>query len=555
MKKILLLLLIIGHSAFAQTPKPIKSRVDKVIVFNRGAQLFATEKVALPAGTTDLVFENVSPQLLEASLQAGAGGGAVVMDVRYHLQYAIVEKKPSDPALKKFEKDLKGVLDSLTDIGFTMKGLQNQINNLATERNVLLNNRLMKGELQRDSLIIFQQSIEFLRQRLDNINTAMLKLEREQYRWSELRDGLQQRQATLQTLISGNYAPPTADAQPVSQVIVTVLSERAMNTDVTINYFVENAGWTPSYDLRADNNSTDIELNHRAGVYQNSGIEWKDVLLTLSTGNPNESSVKPVLSPYLLNYTQYVAMERKKMKETLASKPQAAAMTDDVKDYEEYSGPEIDGVYDYTTVSQNALRVVYEISLKYTIASDGQAHNVVIQNRKIPAQYNYTVVPKLDPDVFLMARLTDWEDLNLVPGTARVYFEGTYVGQTAINPGSTNDTLLLNLGRDKSIVVKRIKLKDKSREKILNENKMVTKTYEISVRNTKAIPIRLIVEDQMPISADPSIKITYEEYGKASFNPDTGKLVWDFKLDPKENKKVSFTYEVKYPKDRALAGI
>lgn len=555
MKKILLLLLIIGHSAFAQTPKPIKSRVDKVIVFNRGAQLFATEKVALPAGTTDLVFENVSPQLLEASLQAGAGGGAVVMDVRYHLQYAIVEKKPSDPALKKFEKDLKGVLDSLTDIGFTMKGLQNQINNLATERNVLLNNRLMKGELQRDSLIIFQQSIEFLRQRLDNINTAMLKLEREQYRWSELRDGLQQRQATLQTLISGNYAPPTADAQPVSQVIVTVLSERAINTDVTINYFVENAGWTPSYDLRADNNSTDIELNHRAGVYQNSGIEWKDVLLTLSTGNPNESSVKPVLSPCLLSYTQYVAMERKKMKETLASKPQAAAMTDDVKDSEEYSGPEIDGVYDYTTVSQNALRVEYEISLKYTIASDGQAHNVVIQNRKIPAQYNYTVVPKLDPDVFLMARLTDWEDLNLVPGTARVYFAGTYVGQTAINPGSTNDTLLLNLGRDKSIVVKRIKLKDKSREKILNENKMVTKTYEISVRNTKAIPIRLIVEDQMPISADPSIKITYEEYGKASFNPDTGKLVWDFKLDPKENKKVSFTYEVKYPKDRALAGI
>lgn len=554
MKKILLLLLIVGHSAYAQTPKPIKSRVDKVIVFNRGAQLFATEKVALPAGTTDLVFENVSPQLLEASLQAGAGGGAVVMDVRYHLQYAIVEKKPSDPTLKKFEKDLKGVLDSLTDIGFTMKGLQNQINNLATERNVLLNNRLMKGELQRDSLIIFQQSIEFLRQRLDNINTAMLKLEREQYRWSELRDGLQQRQATLQTLISGNYAPPTADAQPVSQVIVTVLSERALNTDVTINYFVENAGWTPSYDLRADNNSTDIELNHRAGVYQNSGIEWKDVLLTLSTGNPNESSVKPVLSPFLLSYTQYVAMERKKMKETLASKPQAGAMTDDMKDSEEDSGPDIDGVYDYTTVSQNALRVEYEISLKYTIASDGQAHNVVIQNRKIPAQYNYTVVPKLDPDVFLMARLTDWEDLNLVPGTARVYFAGTYVGQTAINPGSTNDTLLLNLGRDKSIVVKRIKLKDKSREKILNENKMVTKTYEISVRNTKAIPIRLIVEDQMPISADPSIKITYEEYGKASFNPDTGKLVWDFKLDPKENKKVSFTYEVKYPKDRLLAG-
>ena len=552
---IFLLLVLLSLTANAQTTKPIKTKLDKVIVFNRGAQLFSTEKVSLPVGTTDVIFENVSPQMLQASLQAGANAGVVVMDVRYNLQYAVAEKKPADAALKKLEKDLKAVQDSLVEVGFTLKGLQNRLNNFATERNVLVNNRLMKGELQRDSLVIFQQSIEFLRQRLNNIDAEMLKLEREQYAWAELRTALLQRQSTLQTLISGNYAPTPDATQPVPQVIVTLLSERAVNADVSINYFIENAGWTPTYDLRADNNSTDIELNHRAAVYQNSGIDWKDVLLTLSTGNPNESSVKPVLSPYLLSYYQYMETERKKQ---LAAKPQPSSrMTDDVKeeaasaDYDK----DIDGVYDYTTVTENALRVEYEIALKYTIASDGQAHNVVIQNRKIPAQYNYTVVPKLDPDVFLMARLTDWEDLNLMPGTARVYFEGTYVGQTAINPGSTNDTLLLNLGRDKSIVVKRVKLKDKSREKILNENKMVTKTYEITARNTKSIPIRLIVEDQMPIATDPSIKITYEDYGKASFNPDTGKLIWDLKIDPKESKKMSFTYEVKYPKDRSLANL
>lgn len=558
MKKILLFLLVIAQSGFAQTTKPIKTRLDKVIVFNRGAQLFATEKISLPVGATDLVFENISPQLLQPSLQASAGGGVVVMDVRYHLQYAVAEKKPVDATFKKLEKDLKSIQDSLVEVGFNMKGLQSRINNFATERTILLNNRLMRGELQRDSLIIFQQSIEYLRQRLNNIDMEMLKLEREQYFWSELRTALQQRQSTLQTLISGNYTPAPADAQPVSQVIVSVLSERAVNADVTINYYVENAGWTPSYDLRATNNTTDIELNHRAGVYQNSGLDWKDVLLTLSTGNPNEANIKPVLSPYLLSYQQYVLDERKKMKEMLASRPQSGAVRDDVTaETEDGSGPgaDIDGVFDYTTITENALRVEYEISLRYTIASDGQAHNVVIQNRKIPAQYNYTVVPKLDPDVFLMARLTDWEDLNLVAGTARVYFDGTYVGQTAINPGSTNDTLLLNLGRDKSIAVKRIKAKDKSREKILNENKMATKTFEITVRNTKSIPIRLIVEDQMPVSTDPSIKITYEDYGKASFNPETGKLVWDFKLDPKESKKVSFTYEVKYPKDRLLANL
>ncbi len=328
MKKILLFLLVlISYSGFSQTTKPIKTRLDKVIVFNRGAQLFATEKVSLPVGTTDLIFENVSPQLLQPSLQAGANSGVVVMDVRYNLQYAVVEKKPVDATLKKLEKDLKGIQDSLVEVGFNIKGLQSRINNFATERTILLSNRLMRGELQRDSLVIFQQSIEYLRLRLNNIDTEMLKLEREQYVWTELRTALQQRQATLQTLIAGNYAPPVADAQPVSQVIVTVLSERAVNADVSINYYVENAGWTPSYDLRATNNTTDIELNHRAGVYQNSGIDWKDVLLTLSTGNPNEANIKPILSPYLLSYEQYIADERKKMKETLAAKPASRAAT------------------------------------------------------------------------------------------------------------------------------------------------------------------------------------------------------------------------------------
>ncbi|MBK8427007.1 MAG: DUF4139 domain-containing protein [Lewinellaceae bacterium] len=468
----------------------------------------------------------------------------------------MVEKKPDDPALKKLERDLKSVQDSLVEVGFYIKGFQNQMNNFTTERTVLLGNRLMRGELQRDSLVIFQQSIDYLRQRLNNIDMELLKLEREKYKWDVLRNALLQRQGTLQTLIAGNFAPPEADAQPVPQVIVTVFTERAANTDISINYFVEEAGWVPAYELRATNNATDIELKHRAGVYQNSGIDWKDVLLTLSTGNPNESSVKPVLPPFVLQYEQYLALQnRKTAKDALASKPQSGMVrSDDMKESEE-SAADIDGVFDYTTVTENALRVEYEISLKYTIASDVQSHQVIIQNRKIPAQYNYSVVPKLDPDVFLMARLTDWEDLNLVAGTARIYFDGSYVGQTAINPGSTNDTLLLNLGRDKSIVVKRIKLKDKSKEKVLNENRMVTKTYEITVRNTKSIPIRLIVEDQMPISSDPSIKITYEEYGKASFNPDTGKLIWDFKLDPKESKKMNFTYEVKYPKDRLLANI
>jgi uncharacterized protein (TIGR02231 family) len=213
---------------------------------------------------------------------------------------------------------------------------------------------------------------------------------------------------------------------------------------------------------------------------------------------------------------------------------------------------EKDGVADFTQVTQNMMRVEYEIKLKYSIESDNKPHNVVIQTKTIPSVYSYSIVPKLDPDAFLMARVTDWEDMNLIAGTARVYFDNSYIGESYINPRATNDTLLLNLGRDKSIVVTRTKVKDKCKDKTFSDNHFLTRTYDIVVRNNKNIPIRLVVEDQMPVTKETDIKIDYLEDSGARFNPETGKLVWDFTLKPRDNRKLTFSFEIKSPKEKAL---
>ena len=214
-----------------------------------------------------------------------------------------------------------------------------------------------------------------------------------------------------------------------------------------------------------------------------------------------------------------------------------------------------DGVTDFTETHQNMMRIEYEIKLKYTIESDNKAHNVVIQSKTIPAIYSYSVVPKLDPDAFLMARVTDWEDMNLIPGAARIYFDNSYIGESFINPRNTNDTLLLNLGRDKSIIVNRTKVKDKCKDKVLSDNHLLTQVYDITVRNTKSLSIRIVIEDQMPVTKEQDIKIEYLENSGARFNPETGKLVWDFNLKSKDSKKLTFSYEVKSPKDKALSSL
>jgi uncharacterized protein (TIGR02231 family) len=171
------------------------------------------------------------------------------------------------------------------------------------------------------------------------------------------------------------------------------------------------------------------------------------------------------------------------------------------------------------------------------------------------ADYIYSAAPKLDQDAFLLARATGWEEFNLLPGEANVFFEGTFVAKTFIDPNSTKDTLAISLGRDKRVVVKREKLKDYTSKKFIGSNKRETYAYEISVRNTKAEALKIIVEDQVPVSQNSQIEVTVADVGGAKYNKDTGKLIWELTLQPNETKKVVYKFEVKYPKDKIIPGL
>jgi uncharacterized protein (TIGR02231 family) len=129
------------------------------------------------------------------------------------------------------------------------------------------------------------------------------------------------------------------------------------------------------------------------------------------------------------------------------------------------------------------------------------------------------------------------------------------VGKSYIDPNNIKDTLSVSLGRDKRIVVKREKLKDFTSRKLIGTNRRDSYAYEISVRNTKNEVVKLTIEDQVPISQNNQIEVTVTDTGMAKYNKDTGKLTWPLTLQPNETKKVTYKFEVKYPKDQSIAGL
>jgi hypothetical protein len=75
------------------------------------------------------------------------------------------------------------------------------------------------------------------------------------------------------------------------------------------------------------------------------------------------------------------------------------------------------------------------------------------------------------------------------------------------------------------------------------------------VRNTKAITLDFEIEDQIPVTNDPNIKITLLSKDGAMYNELTGKLTWKINVKSKDVKKLVFSYEVRYPKDKYVVGL
>ena len=162
-------------------------------------------------------------------------------------------------------------------------------------------------------------------------------------------------------------------------------------------------------------------------------------------------------------------------------------------------------------------------------------------------------MPKLEKDAFLLARITNWQDLNLIEGTANIYFGGTVVGQSFITTRNVSDTLDISLGRDNKVMVTRTKLKDFSSVKYMGSKRKETHAYRMVVKNNRKVPIDIEVYDQLPVSQDSEIEVSSEEISEAKKHDLTGELKWVHKVEVGKSKIFDLRFSVKYPKNKPIS--
>ena len=522
--------------ALGQNEKPVDSKITNVTVFLNKAQVTREVKTRIEAGKINLIVRGLTSQLDPESIQVTGKGSFVILGISHQQNF-----------LNEFNipKGLKILKDSVEQLQKQLQLEQSQKEILNKEEQMLLSNQKIGGTTQNLTVAELKAMADFYRSRLGDIVSSRMKQDDKIKKINDRIIKLNNQINNQNELYGRN----------TSEIVVSVSAEAGTAVDLDVNYVVANAGWYPIYDLRAINAKSPVQLSYKANVFQSTGEEWKNVKLKLSTANPNQSGLKPELSSWFLDFYQPIAygIEHRKLK----SAPAARGVNMDTKEEElaSMAAPAAESVADYVSTIQTTLNTEFDISLPYSVLSASKPTTVDIRTYEMKADYTYSVAPKLDNDAFLLARATGWEEFSLLPGEANIFFEGTFVGKSFIDPNNINDTLSISLGRDKRIVVKREKLKDLTSRNFIGSSKKESYAYEISVRNTKAETVKMIVEDQVPVSQNTQIEVNAQDVGGAKYNKNTGKLVWELEMKPNETKKLMYKFEVKYPKDKQINGL
>lgn len=530
MKKYLLvtiLVLALTASAIEGQEKYVQCPVTHVTLFRQGAQLNGEIPVALGAETVDFVAGGLSPYIDPNSIQVRGEGSFMIMGVSHRNNY--LENPDEAASVRELRDRIKELEMKIEDEKSAIEILMEKELFLKANYDVVTNKSTITPEQLRALLEIYSSNTEAVKR-------AVLKKRRTIKEFEEEKQKLEKQLAAYVDF----------SRMPSGEIVVTVTGTKPATGRLKLSYVVMNAGWRPSYDIRVDDIADPATIIYKAGIWQNSGIDWKDVKVSLSNASPMTAGALPELKPWFIDF--YRPMAYSQLNEVvvvrgLKSMPSAREkIADDAMMEEAESAPLP------VTVSESNISFSFDVNVPQSVSSGGKTEMVELQRLTAPATYSYAATPRLASSAYLMGYLTDWEKYNLLPGESNIYFSNTFTGKGYINTAELTDTLPVSLGADNSITVKRERRTDFTSQRLIGSNKVETLSFLISLRNTKNRSVSVKLRDQLPLPQNSDITVEAIELTGGTHNATTGEITWDLTVEPRQTKEVILTYSVKYPK-------
>jgi uncharacterized protein (TIGR02231 family) len=522
-------------SVYGQESSPVSSSISEVTVYPDRARVTRTAMASLPMGTSVLEFSGLPAALDESSIEVSAKADAPLtiegIDVRQEFLASSASPKAQD-----LERQLQELQDQ-------EKSLQGQKDVCKEKREFFrnLSAGLAKGDKGPINLDDVRKLYTFYGEEISNLSGNILSIERSETKLAPEIDRVKRELDALRN----------AAQKSQRTLLVSVKAGAAARGEFTLRYLIGNASWISSYNARIDSGTGKVELLYNALVRQKTGEDWNNVRLALSTAQPGRNGRMPELVPSYVDYRapEPVASARAEFAQAV---PMPAPNEPPRAKEELVQSDEAQA-----EVQKSGMSVSYQVGLPVTIPADGQAHRANVTVLNLAGSPEYVTTPKLDSAVFLKVHLVNTSDAQLLPGQVSVFRDGEFTGMLTMNLAPSGSDFDLYAGKDDSIKVERKELVSKRSETgILNRREVEDRRYQISLQNFRSSPIKLTVNDQLPVSKNADIAVNQGAFSDkpTAIDKDAGKLSWDFELQPKVKKVIEFNYSVEWPKGKEIVG-
>lgn len=630
-------------SMLATSQTEVNTSIDHVTVYREGAVVVRTADVSLTNGTNVIQLKDLPNGLQSNTIQFDVANGIRI--IKFDYRYLTPE-----------EVDLF----DLTDLGAQVVAIEEKIT------------------AERDLQVSLAEDLEFIRSNADlgdfgSTQNLQATDEYMQQRRRELRSAIRESERRLEALqvegqkVRGEMALRESEmGRPESIIELEVVSDRARTTTIQFSYLSKTAKWTPYYNVRATGMNDPLTFEMMGQIVQNSGEDWEDVTLHLSTGNPNLSAVEPELPVWRLGGGNYyvpsgqtessgidvprhgsfqgfvtdsktgkplpfarVELKQGEVTHILVSDEKGEVRKDNLPtgsyslvannagyrdlnvsitvsntpnltrikmgsslesmnssieiitggtpaqygdarrgtasiqglasgvavqdggafrpDIRRGYGDSRGRIQNYFVPRYQPTTTLYTINENYSVASDGRPIDVIVNQQSREAELFARIRPALSENAYIIARMTEWESLNLQKANMLFYVDGAYLGTRFVDPSFTTDTLSLALGVDPEISFRRERINAMTSTSTLARSTFERFQYEIVVRNTRPDAIEVVVEDQRPISNHEEVGVRDFSAEGAEMDSDTGIITWRRQLPPNEEWKMKFEFTVTYP--------
>ncbi len=506
-------------SAAIGQEKMVLAPVSEVTVYQQGAFVTRNSTLQVQAGLQKVVFTGLPQYLEQNKLFASAEDDIKIISV------ATVTNRMAASMQALLQKQR----DSLSEIQNETNLLNAYQQNYQKEYALIEYNKVASNK-ESSTVVELEKLANLYRSRLAELSKLMHANQ------LKIKD-LNQMQSDISKRLSFN----TNQHSNKSSVELTIKSKVSRTTNLALKYFVSNTGWSTLYNFRFAGIDKPCQLDISASVYNNSGDEWENTKLTLSTATPLRSLQPEAFSSWVVN--QFLRKAKS------AYEMDMVTNNLNVKRAWNAAGTDME-----SNISENAteMTVTYalEDKISLTIASPTSTVELKTINTE-PVFKHYVNLASCD-DTYLTANITGWQKWRITSGPVNIYNYGELNGTTQINTYQLSDTLQIPLGIDKNVVIKYKTLRDNREKIMLSSNYKHEFAYEITVKNNNTRPINIEMIDQVPISTSDKITIETSQLSGAEYDATTGKVLWRNTIEPGKGKVQNLAFTIKYPREQVL---